>query len=283
MADKVRIATAQSPVTTHPVANATAVRDLMIQAARSGVRLLHFPEGAISGYPSGGEARKALRGWDVNWSCITEQLELIARLAGEIRLWVVVGSSHRLTTPHLPHNSLYVISDRGQLTDRYDKRRCSHNELSNWYSPGFEPVLFEVDGFRFGTALCIEVNFPELFMEYTALGADCVLLSSFSEDPIFDVLARSHAATQNCWVSVSVPAQCSSAMPSGIVGPHGYWLDRCAVGDAQGLACVDLDRTQPGLEFALKKAGPWRQSARTGEIYRARRVHDARSADRTHF
>lgn len=114
-------------------------------------------------------------------------------------------------------------------------------------------MLFEVDGFRFGKALCIEVNFPELFMEYTALGADCVLLSS------------------------------SSAMSSGIVGPYGYWLDRCAVGDARGLACVDLDRTQPGLEFALKKAGPWRQSARTGEIYRARRVHDARSVDRTHF
>ncbi|MFE2374522.1 carbon-nitrogen hydrolase family protein [Streptomyces sp. NPDC059398] len=283
MADKVRIAAAQSPVTTHPAVNATAARDLMVQAAAMGARLVHFPEGAISGYPSGGEAEEALRGWDINWSGLTEQLELIARLAGELRLWVVVGSSHRLAAPHLPHNSLYVISDGGRLIDRYDKRRCSYNELSGWYSPGFRPLLFEVDGFRFGTALCIEVNFPELFMEYTALGADCVLLSSFSKDPIFDVLARSHAATQNRWVSVSVPSQCSSAMPSGVVGPHGYWLGRCTTDGKQGLVCVDLDRTQPGLEFALNKAGPWRQSARNGEIYRERRVHDARSADRTHF
>ncbi|MFE6887980.1 carbon-nitrogen hydrolase family protein [Streptomyces sp. NPDC057694] len=283
MANKVRIAAAQPPVTTHPAANATAVRDVMIQAARSGARLVHFPEGAISGYPSGEEAKEALRGWDIDWAAITMELERIARLASDLRLWVVVGSSHRLGAPHLPHNSLYVISDRGQLVDRYDKRRCSNNELSGWYSPGFDPVLFEIDGFRFGAALCIEVNFPELFMEYTALGADCILLSSFSDDPIFDVLARSHAATQTCWVSVSVPAQCSSAMPSGVVGPHGYWLGRCSTDGEPGLICVDLDPTQPGLEFALNKAGPWRQSARAGVIYQERRVQDDRSADRTHF
>lgn len=38
---------------------------------------------------------------------------------------VVVGSAHRLSSTHKPHNSLYVISDAGQLAERYDKRFCA--------------------------------------------------------------------------------------------------------------------------------------------------------------
>ncbi|MGW2411749.1 carbon-nitrogen hydrolase family protein [Streptomyces tubercidicus] len=283
MADSIRIAVAQSPVTCDPLVNGAAVRDLMAAARETGARLVHFPEGAISGYPSGTEAKQALSGWSIDWTAIQKQLELTARAAADLSLWVVVGSSHRLTPPNRPHNSLYVISDGGQLIGRYDKRRCSHTEITDWYSPGFAPLTFDIDGFRFGSALCIEVNFPELFIEYRELGVDCVLLSSFSEDPVFGVLARGHAAAHNYWVSVSVPAQCSAALPAGVIGPHGSWLDRCPADGTAALACVDLDRTDPSLDIALNKARPWRELARAGRIYEARRVADARSTDRTRF
>jgi hypothetical protein len=144
---------------------------------------VHFPEGAISGYPSGAEAKQALSGWAIDWASVQDQLEFTARLAADLGLWVVVGSSHRLTPPNRPHNSLYVISDEGRLIGRYDKRRCSHTEITDWYSPGFTPLTFDVDGFRFGSALCIEVNFPELFIEYRELGVDCVLLSFLLRRP----------------------------------------------------------------------------------------------------
>ncbi|GHJ40989.1 carbon-nitrogen hydrolase family protein [Streptomyces sp. TS71-3] len=283
MADRIRIAAAQSPVTCDPVANGKAVRELMVAAHEAGARLVHFPEGAISGCPGGPEEKRALAGWAIDWEPVRDQLERTARLAGDLRLWIVVGSSHRLTPPNRPHNSLYVISDEGRLTGRYDKRRCSHTEITGWYSPGFEPLTFDVDGFRFGGALCIEVNFPELFAEYRELGVDCVLFSSFSEDPVFDVLARAHAASHTYWVSTSVPAQLSTAMSAGVIGPHGSWLDRCPADGTAALACVDLDRTDPGLDIALNKARPWRGISRAGQIYEARRVSDSRSTDRTRF
>ncbi|RKN12899.1 carbon-nitrogen hydrolase family protein [Streptomyces radicis] len=280
---RVRIAVAQSPVTCDPLVNGVAVRELMVAARETGARLVHFPEGAISGYPSGTEAKQALAGWSIDWAAVQNQLELTAKAAADLGLWAVVGSSHRLTPPNRPHNSLYVISDGGQLVGRYDKRRCSHTEITDWYSPGFAPLTFDVDGFRFGSALCIEVNFPELFIEYRELGVDCVLLSSFSDDPVFGVLARGHAAAHTYWVSVSVPAQCSAAMPSGVTGPHGSWLGRCPADGTAALACVDLDRSDPSLDTALNKARPWRESARVGRIYEARRVADPRSTDRTRF
>jgi hypothetical protein len=36
-----------------------------------------------------------------------------------------------------PHNSLWIINDRGQLVDRYDKGYLSHSEISGFYTPGF--------------------------------------------------------------------------------------------------------------------------------------------------
>ncbi|MEY9947476.1 carbon-nitrogen hydrolase family protein [Kitasatospora sp. GAS1066B] len=283
MADRIRIAVAQTPVTCDPSANGEAVRELMGQARDAGARLVHFPEGAISGYPSGAEAKEALAGWRIDWESVRDQLELTAESAADLGLWVVVGAGHQLTPPNRPHNSLYVISDEGRLIGRYDKRRCSHTEITGWYSPGFAPLTFDIDGFRFGCTLCIEVNFPELFIEYRELGVDCVLFSSFSEDPVFDVLARGHAASQTFWISASVPAQCSAAMAAGVIGPHGSWLDRCPADGTTAMVCVDLDRTDPSLDVALNKAGPWRELARAGQIYEARRVVDPRSADRTRF
>jgi len=193
---------------------------------------------------------------------------------------VVLGGNHRLTPPHRPHNSLYVIADDGRLAGRYDKRLCSDTEITDWYTPGFTPFVFDVDGFRFGCALCIEINFPELFLDYAARGVDCVLFSS-SENPVFDVLARAHAVTCGCWISVSVPAQCSAVVPAGVIGPHGYRLVSCQADGGPGLACSDLDRAEPTFDVALHYARPWRAKARAGEIYAEARVDDPRSTDKT--
>jgi hypothetical protein len=51
--------------------------------------------------------------------------------------------------------------------------------------------------------------------------------SPFSEDPIFEVMVRGHAAANNFWASVWVPAQRSAAMPAGGIGSHGYRIGRC--------------------------------------------------------
>ena len=39
-------------------------------------------------------------------------------------------------------------------------------------------MVFEVDRFRMGLALCIEAHFPGVFAEYERLDVDCVLLSA---------------------------------------------------------------------------------------------------------
>ncbi|WP_244305105.1 carbon-nitrogen hydrolase family protein [Kitasatospora cheerisanensis] len=191
---------------------------------------MQFTEGALT-YPgkqvmtAGPGGHRVPADWGrVAWGVLREEAEAIAERAGELGMWTVFGSIHPLTGPNRPHNSLYVVSDRGSLVARYDKRFLSHTELSFLYSPGRDPLMVEVDGLRIGFALCIEARFPELFAEYERLDVDCVLLSVMADDASMAHLAQSYAMLYNYWVGYGVPAQFSATSPAGIVAPGaGGW------------------------------------------------------------
>ena len=270
-----KIATTQPAGTADARENGRIVGELMREAAAADVRLIQFPEGFLSGY-----AKEQIADWgDVNWDAVRDELHAIADLAVELGIWVVLGSAHPLTPPNRPHNSLYVISDQGHVVTRYDKRFCSNTEITRFYSPGFDPIVFDVDGYRLGLAICIEVNFPQLFAEYDRLGVDCLLLSAWPVDKIFFRKAQAHAAIHNYWLSLSVPAQSTNLMPSAVLGPDGSEL--ATVTTPAALATVVLDRDAPEFHIALDLARPWRAEANQGDIYRNRRVEDPRSSDRT--
>jgi predicted amidohydrolase len=271
-----RIAIAQVSIEDDPRQNGPTVRRLMRQAAEAGARLIQFPEGCLSGY-----ATDQIRHGRLDWAAVDDEHRQVAELAAELGLWVVLGSAHRLSAPHRPHNSLYVIADDGKLAGRYDKRYCSNNETLNYYTPGFEPLVFEVDGFTFGCAICVEINFPDLFAEYERLGVDCLLLSAYPVDAIFEVKARAHAAINNYWLAMSTPTQTSQLLHSELIGPEGSVLVRAEEGTE--LIIGELNRDAPEFDIALNKARPWRALARAGGIYRSRRVEDPRSTDRTRF
>jgi predicted amidohydrolase len=114
----IRIAVAQSLISADVRANGLEIRELMRRARAEGAAIVHFPEGAMSGCSTA-----QIKGWDrFDWEALVDELESVAGLARELSLWVVVGCSHRLTPPHRPHNSVYVISGRGEVVTRYDKR-----------------------------------------------------------------------------------------------------------------------------------------------------------------
>lgn len=256
----------------------------MCLAADAGARVVQFPEGMLSGY-----VKAQIRSWDeVDFDEVRAQLQAVSRLAGQLGVWVVLGSAHQLTAPHRPHNSLYVISDRGRVVDRYDKRICSNTEITEYFSPGFEPIVFDVDGFRFGCAICVEINFPQLFSWYEQVGVDCLLLSAYPSrsselgqgvpDSIFEVKARAHASINCYWVALSAPQQTADLVPSGLIGPNGAKLAEAPVGT--DLVITTLDREATDLQVALTMARPWRTSASAGEISRSHQVTDQRSTDR---
>lgn len=262
------------------------VQDAMCEAAQRGARLALFHEGALT-YP-GKRAISSVPGavgpsdWSlVDWPALRNELEAVKALAADLHLWTAIHALHPLSDGARPHNSLYVISDDGELVTRYDKRLLSHTELTYMYTPGSESVVFDVDGYRFGAALCIEIQFPELFVEYAAMGVDCVLFSS-SYGAEFPHLASAHASLNSMWVAVAMGEPDTEAC-SGIAAPDGSWLALCAR-RAPDIAVGLLDREDPGLSGALLGNRPWRQLARAGDLHsRAQRRDDSRSAERKSF
>lgn len=270
-----RIAIAQLPITADAHENSEQVQKAMREATQGSVRLIQFPEGMLSGY-----AKHQIANWkDVDWQIVRKELEIITALAAELKIWVVLGSAHPLTPPNWPHNSLYIISDEGKIVNRYDKRVVSHTEVTTYYTAGYEPVVFDVDGFRFGCIICVEINFPKLFIEYGELGVDCLLLSAYPVDAIFYTKARAHAAIQNYWVSMATPTETAPFISSTLIGPNGEPINKSET--EQGLVFAELDPNNPEFDIALTKSRPWRASVATNPSYNARPLNDPRSVDRT--
>jgi predicted amidohydrolase len=270
-----RLAVAQVTVQPDP-RDAAALRDsgqqirgLMRDAHRAGARLVHFPESATTCPDKrimsvDGPAVVGPADWQrVDWSVLREELAATVALAGELRLWTVLGSPHRLTGSHRPHNSLYVISDRGEIATRYDERLLSNTKVNYMYTPGSTPVTFEVDGVRFGCALGMEAIYPEVFLEYERLDVDGVLFSTHGpgtpdNNGPFALQAQAGAAGNSFWVSYAGTAQDAVNAPSGVISADGEWLARCPRSATPALVVADLD---PGAE---NHARPWRRTARSG-------------------
>lgn len=274
----IKIATAQSHIDKDVKANGTEIRELMKQAANEGADLIHFPEGALSGY-----SKKEVKDWQAfDWPNIKTQLDLIADLANKLGIWVVLGCSHQLTPPNRPHNSLYVISNNGDVHTRYDKQLCSFNETMNWYTPGQSTCVFEIADIRFGCALCIEIQFPELFLEYLSQNVHCMLFSAYDDSQMFSIQAQGYAASCSSWISHSIPTAMSHTTSSKMIGPSGEVINACK-NNSSGMIINTIDLDAEEWDIPIQRARPWRTTAREGSIYRERYVSDDRSENKQIF
>ena len=287
----VRLAVAQMTIHKDPCnisqfnASGEEIRQLMKQAHAAKADLLHLQEGATC-WPdkyilseNGPNAVGPAEWAKFQWCTLKEELESIRQLAHELGIWVVFGSVHQLTKQQRPHNSLYVVSNEGSLVTRYDERMLSNTKITYMYTPGTLPIIFEVNGLRFGCALGMESHFPEIFVEYEQLGVDCVLFSTtggsaaYSNDSAFSAEMLGHAASNSYWVSFAVPAKPNTAAISGIVNPRGEWAAQCASDGTTSITVIDID------DFSNDLSRPWRRKARSG-IYDPYQVKDDPRSER---
>ena len=247
-----KIAVSQMAITADCRQNSKTIQELMRRASEEGCTLIQFPEGALSGY-----AKEQVGDWlDVDWIMLEDELEAVKKAAKRFNIWVVVGGAYRLSEPEWPYNALYVISDQGEVVARYDKRILSFTEQRDWYSAGQKQVLFTVNGMTIGLALCIEVQFPELFDAYRRAHADVVLLSAYSDNPMFGITAQAHASINNMWIGFSV--QTNDQVQSSLIGPDG----NVQVSASDDLAIGTIDPSDERWRISLTKARPWRQKVR---------------------
>jgi len=219
-----RIAACQFAVTESVIQNARAIRQFMQKAKKAEADMVHFSECSLSGY-AGADFPSFD---DYDWALLKRETQRIMELAGELGLWVVLGSTHPLTPPNKPHNSLYLIGPEGKIVNRYDKRFCTSGDMDH-YTPGNRFATFELSGIRCALLICFDLRFPELYRELYKLGVQCVFQSFYNarqrgpsiHTQIMRQTMQCHAATNRFWVSMTNSSGYYSPYPSCFIQPDG--------------------------------------------------------------
>lgn len=169
------VATCQFPVDADVRRNLQYIARHIRTAQDRGAHVAHFPEVGLSGYA--GVDFPSYKGFD--WALLHECTQRVLDLARQCRLWVILGSTHRLTGQHKPHNSLYIINDHGLLVDRYDKMFCAGDRAGKTvdlahYSPGHHLSVFAIQGVQCGALICHDCRYPELYRAYKRRGVQMI-------------------------------------------------------------------------------------------------------------
>jgi predicted amidohydrolase len=220
----ITVATCQFPVSADITANARHITALMHQAVNEKADVVHLSECALSGYA--GVDFDSFDGY--NWQHLKDKTREIIDLAGDLKVWVVLGSSHPLSEPHKPYNCLYLISPEGELIDRYDKRFCTQVDLNN-YTPGDHFVHFEVNGVRCSLLICFDLRFPELYRSLYKDGVKCIFQSFYNarqqgpsiHSEIMRQTMQANAANNGFWVSMTNSCGWFCPYPSSFIQPDG--------------------------------------------------------------
>ncbi len=157
-----RIAIAQINSTVGDITgNAAKILDAVKQAKQAGTQLIITPELALSGYPP---ADLLLRETFCQ-SCNNALTELVKAIDG---ITLVVGY------PSFQEDKLYnaaSVIQRGKIIHTYSKRILNQSPVFNesyYFDTGTESCVFELDGIKFGIAIC-----ADFWLDNSLLAADC--------------------------------------------------------------------------------------------------------------
>lgn len=299
----IKVATAQFAVSADIAANLAAVERLMRQARAAGADVVHFCEAALSGYA--GVDFDDFEGFD--WPALETATRRVLALAGELALWTVLGSAHRLSDGHKPHNSVHIIDAAGALVDRYDKRFCAGDaagltgDLAH-YTPGDHFAVFEIAGVRCGVLVCHDYRYPELYRAYHRQGVRLMFhgfhagglpaerfadmeagvgvhhLTGGTTLPAITMPAGMIAAASNnnLWISCPNSSAPRSGWPSFFVRPDGV-ITGALEAETEGLLLSEVDLAADIYDSTLA----WRDRAIDGVLHSGALVDDPRSKDRT--
>lgn len=273
---RLTVATCQTPVTHDIAGNLAGVLDLIGQARAAGADVAHFPECALSGY---GPA--AWPDWDgFAWGAVEDAIAAVRAQARAHGVWVVIGTVWRAGPGHRPTNALLVIDRSGGIAGRYDKRRCSENDLRA-FAPGAErPLIVEIDGVRCGFLICLDWAFPDLWMDYA--GKVELVLHSCVADAAGRDRNAAHAIPPllqgYAWLHQYAVSTANSCRPAQDF--PSFWVERSghagprAVPDRPGLIVNALpDDPEQDRFFAMVRR--FRTAAADGSLYAPHRLEHA--------
>lgn len=204
-----KIAVAQTHGTADVEANRDQVTDLVERASREGASLVLLPEMSVLEFFPRVPHRY-------------EFFELAEPIPGPTMVWFaglakahhihIVYNHYERSAEHLFFDASIVIDREGKFVGRQRMMHVAEEPGYNekfYYTPGWDTYhVFELDGWRFGIAICYDRHFPEVFRQFILQGAELVLVPTavaagepFAE--IYEFEMRAAAVTHGVYIAVA--------------------------------------------------------------------------------
>jgi len=177
-----KIAAYQFAVTGDICENYKIIEHAVKMAIAQNIRLLVFPECALTGYPP----LEIDSCQAIDFPRLNHHIEKLRRLAIDYNLYIICGMV--LQDRKDFHNSMLVFAPDGTQSEPYHKRA-----LWGWdkdqFIPGQTAGVYQIDNYRIGVRICFEVRFPEYFRELFKAETDLNIVA-FSDTNNEDNLGR---------------------------------------------------------------------------------------------
>ncbi|MBO4888349.1 MAG: carbon-nitrogen hydrolase family protein [Firmicutes bacterium] len=237
-----KIGAFQFNVTGNAEENFSHIKKGIEEAERAGVRLLLFPECAVTGYPPHCIRSSS----DVDLEQTDRIHEKIRMLAEKTCMYIVVGTIVCGNSHYF--NRAIVFMPHGK-TETYSKRALWGWDREN-FSEGHDPGIIEMDSLRVGIRICFEIRFPEYFRELYVQHTDLNLVLFYDvsgkDDPARYDMIKGHIQTRAvenvCPVLTCNTCSAFQTAPTILFDRSGKILAEMSKGE-EGLLVYDLEQS----------------------------------------
>jgi predicted amidohydrolase len=162
-----------------------------------------------------------------------EKIKRLSRWASKFGSVLHIGSVPLKRGGRLYSSSLVLTPD-GAVHDNYQKIHLfdvdveGHKPVreSDVFTHGSEPAVFEIKGWKFGSSICYDLRFAELYLHYAKLEVDVILIPSAFLVPTgrahWEVLTRARAIESQAYVLAAAQGGIHRGVDGGERGTYGH-------------------------------------------------------------
>lgn len=251
--------------------NLETAEALIREAARGGAHYVQTPENTALM-----ELDPAIVLAQVRTEAESEPLRRLRALAGELGIWLHVGSlGIKVDDAHLANRS-FLLDTEGAIAARYDKLHMFDVDLaggesyreSQYYAPGSKAVLADLPWGRLGMSICYDLRFPDLYRALAKAGANLIAIpAAFTRqtgEAHWHTLVRARAIETGTFVLAATQGGLhengrETFGHSMIVSPWGEILAEAGADPCVVFAEIDLSRSDEARVAipALKHGRPF--------------------------
>ncbi|MCI0331864.1 MAG: carbon-nitrogen hydrolase family protein [Planctomycetes bacterium] len=255
-APQLRVAAVQMRSTRDLVTNVRRIDEHLARCANDGVRVVVFPECAMTGYFDDEHMRA------FSSTQLADAEQCVAEACRKHDIYAIIGTPHR--DGDRLYNSAVVITPRGDILARYHKVQLAES----WPAAGDELIVFKIDNVPASIIICHDERYPELVRLPVLAGARVVFYLSHEsgldkESKIAPYRAQIQArAVENTVyvVQANAPANADATGSHGqsrLIAPDGNLIEEASIfGEDVIAATLELERATGGQARQSVDRGP---------------------------